>query len=94
MGLALDDNGNILYNSETGLVKEKYGNELLVQNAMCELRCEQNEYSIEESYGRNPLVWKLPTGVQDKLVDTKRVVEKHITVKSIEFKDERILIEV
>jgi len=94
MALKLSDDGDILYDETTGLVKEVTGNALSVQNAMCELRCEQGLYFADENYGRSVLVWKLPTGIADKLIDTKRVVEKHITVKTIQWKDERILIEV
>jgi len=94
MGLALSDDGDILYDETTGLVKEVTGSRLAVQNAMCELRCEQGLYFADENYGRSVLVWKLPTGVADKLIDARRVVEKYITVKTIEYKDERILIEV
>lgn len=94
MALKLSDDGDILYDETTGLVREVTGNTLSVQNAMCELRCEQGLYFADENYGRSVLVWKLPTGIADKLIDTKRVVEKHITVKTIQWKDERILIEV
>lgn len=94
MSLALSDDGDILFSETTGLVKEIAGDPLLVQNAMCELRCEQGQYFADADYGRSPLVWKLPTGIADKLIDAKRVVEKSITPKTIEFKDERIVIEV
>lgn len=94
MGLKLTDSGDIAYDTTTGLVEQVDGAALEAQNALCELRCEQGQYFADENYGRSPLVWKLPTGIADKLVDVKRVVEKHLTVKTIEFKNERILIEV
>lgn len=86
MGLALSDDGDILYSETTGLVKEIDGNPLLVQNAMCELRCEQGQYFADANYGRSVIVWKLPTGIADKLIDVKRVIEKSIPVKTIEWK--------
>jgi len=94
MALKLSDDGDILFDETTGLAKEVTGSQLSVQNAMCELRCEQGLYFADENYGRSLLVWKLPTGKADKLIDAKRVVEKHITVKTIDWKDDRILIEV
>lgn len=94
MGLALSDEGDILYSTDTGLVKQVFGDALEVQNALCELRCEQGLYFADENYGRSVLIWKFPTGIADKLIDTKRVVEKHITVKTIDFKDDRIVVEV
>lgn len=83
MGLKLSDDGDIVYDETTRVVKEVFGDALAAQNALCELRCEQGLYFADENYGRSTLVWKLPTSRIDKLVDVKRVVEKSLPVKTI-----------
>jgi len=77
MGFALDDNGRIMVDSSTGLAKQVYDFDLLEQDARSECRCEQQGWFADSDYGRNPLVWKLPTGQSDKIADIKRIVTKY-----------------
>lgn len=83
MGLALDDDGTILFNDETGLSKQRYGQELLEQDARSECRCEQDTYFADVFYGRSPFAWKLSPLQSDRVADVKRIVTKYYEPASI-----------
>lgn len=83
MAIKLDGNGDIVLNSSTGLSVQVSGIDSLEQDAMSECRCEQQGWFADDTYGRNPLVWKLPTTNSDKVADIKRIVTKYYTPQSI-----------
>ena len=83
MAIKIDSYGNIITNEETGFIEQVTGQESLEQDAMAECRCEQGGWFADETYGRNPLVWKLPTSDSDKVVDIKRIVLKYYIPQSI-----------
>lgn len=83
MAIKLDGNGDIVLNELTGLSVQVTGIFSLEQDAMSECRCEQQGWFADETYGRNPLVWKLPTSDSDKVADIKRIVTKYYQTQSI-----------
>lgn len=83
MGLALDDDGNILFDGETGLSLQREGRALLEQDARSECRCEQYTYFVDQYFGRNPLVWKLSQVAGDHVADIKTIVTKYYEPYSI-----------
>jgi len=83
MAIKLDGNGDIVLDPVTGLSVQVTGLESLEQDAMSECRCEQQGWFADLTYGRNPLVWKLPTTNSDKVVDIKRIVTKYYQPQSI-----------
>ena len=83
MGLALDDDGNILFDADTGLSLQREGQALLEQDARSECRCEQSTYFADLFYGRNPLVWKLSQVPGDRVADIKNIVTKYYEPQSI-----------
>jgi len=83
MAIKLDGNGDIVLNSSTGRSVQVSGLESLEQDAMSECRCEQQGWFADDTYGRNPLVWKLPTSNNDKVADIKRIVTKYYQPQSI-----------
>ena len=83
MAIKIDSNGDIVINSTTGLSEQVSGIESLEQDAMSECRCEQQGWFADDTYGRNPLCWKLPTSNSDKVADIKRIVQKYYQPSSI-----------
>ena len=83
MAIKLDGNGDIVLDSVTGFSVQVTGQDSLEQDAMSECRCEQQGWFADDTYGRNPLVWKLPTTNNDKVADIKRIVTKYYTPQSI-----------
>lgn len=83
MGLALDDDGTILFDAETGLSKQRTGQALLEQDARSECRCEQGTYFADAFYGRSPFAWKLSPRDSDRIADIKRIVTKYYEPSSI-----------
>ena len=83
MAIKLDGNGDIVLNSSTGLSVQVSGIDSLEQDAMSECCCEQQGWFADDTFGRNPLVWKLATTDSDKVADIKRIVTKYYTPQSI-----------
>lgn len=83
MAIQLNGDGDIILDPITGLSVQVSGIESLEQDAMSECRCEQQGWFADETYGRNPLVWKLPTTDNDKVADIKRIVTKYYQPQSI-----------
>jgi hypothetical protein len=83
MALSIDANGDIVLDPTTGLSAQVTGMQSLEQDAMSECRCEQGGWFADETYGRNPLVWKLQTSNNDKVTDIKRIVTKYYQPSSI-----------
>jgi hypothetical protein len=83
MALQLDGNGDIVLDPVTGLSAQVYDLQSLEQDAASECRCEQQGWFADDTYGRNPLVWKLPTTDSDKVADIKRIVTKYYQPTSI-----------
>jgi len=83
MAMKIDGNGDIVLNPVTGLSVQVSGIESLEQDAMSECRCEQQSYFADETYGRNPLVWKLQTSASDRVADIKRIVTKYYQPQTI-----------
>ena len=88
MGLALNNSGQIIINSTTGLSKQVSGFAALEQDARSECRCEQQGWFADPTYGRNPLVWKLPTTQTDKVSDIKNIVSKYYQPRTITANDD------
>ena len=82
MAIKLDSDGNIVVD-DNGVLVQVTGQSLLEQNAMSEMRCEQQSYFADDEYGRNPLVWKVATGQADRIADIKRIVTKYYQPTSI-----------
>jgi hypothetical protein len=85
MAIKLDGNGDVVLNPSTGLSVQVSGRASLEQDAMSECRCEQQGWFADDTYGRNPLVWKLPTSNNDKVADIKRIVTKYYQPQSIAY---------
>ena len=83
MAIQIDSNGDIILDATTGLSVQVSGFQSLEQDAMSEIRCEQQSYFADDTYGRNPLVWKLPTNNSDKIADIKRIVTKYYQPQNI-----------
>lgn len=83
MAFKVDNNGDIVVNPNTGLSVQVEGVLSLEQDAMSECRCEQQSWFADDTYGRNPLVWKLPTSMNDKVADIKRIITKYYQPESI-----------
>jgi hypothetical protein len=84
MAFKLNDNGEIQFDETTGLSLQIYDYQSLEQDARSECRCVQNTYFADSAYGRNPLVWNLPTKHADRIADINRIVNKYVTPVSIE----------
>jgi hypothetical protein len=87
MAFMLDGDGNILVDATTGLSKQVTGLQSLEQDAMSECRCEQGGNFTDETYGRNPLVWKLSQSSADRVADVKRIVTKYYNPYSITYEN-------
>jgi hypothetical protein len=85
MAFQLDTDGNILVDSVTGLSKQVTGFASLKQDAISECRCEQGGNFADSTFGRSPLVWKLPSSNTDKVSDIKRIVTKYYNPYSITY---------
>jgi len=83
MAIKIDANGDIVIDPATGLSVQVTGLQSLEQDAMSECRVEQQSWFADDTYGRNPLVWKLPTSQSDKVADIKRIVQKYYQPQSI-----------
>lgn len=84
MAMKLSDNGEIQFDSTTGLSVQISGYKSLEQDARSECRCVQNTYFADATFGRNPLVWNLSAQVADRIADINRIVNKYVTPRSIE----------
>lgn len=82
MAMRLDSDGNIVVD-DNGVLMQVTGQSLLEQNAMAELRSEQQQYFADDEYGRNPLCWKIATGQADRIADIKRIITKYYQPQSI-----------
>ena len=85
MAFQLDTDGNIIFDTATGLSKQVSGLASLQQDAISECRCEQGGNFADSTYGRDPLVWKLSQKNADKINDIKRIVTKYYTPYSISY---------
>ncbi|HNX82680.1 MAG TPA: hypothetical protein PKL77_11115 [Candidatus Omnitrophota bacterium] len=85
MAFQLDTDGNIVFDTVTGLSKQVSGLQSLEQDAISECRCEQGGNFADATYGRDPLVWKLSQKNADKINDIKRIVTKYYTPYSISY---------
>lgn len=83
MAIKIDANGDIVIDPVTGLSVQVTGLQSLEQDAMSECRVEQQSWFADDTYGRNPLCWKLPTSQSDKVADIKRIVTKYYQPQSI-----------
>jgi hypothetical protein len=83
MSISLDGNGDINIDPVTGLSMQVTDLQSLEEQAMSECRCEEQGWFADDTYGRNPLVWKLPTTDNDKVADIKRIVTKYYQPSSI-----------
>jgi len=84
MPIALTDNGNFLL---------KDGKLTAAQNPplqyfKSEVRCIQETYAVDPTFGRNVLVWNLSQSVGDRCSDLYRIGEKYMPVKSVTYDSE------
>lgn len=78
--IALDDNGNFLFN-ENGLLEETaYPDQ---QNAKAECRCMQGEWVVDPLYGKNILIWELSSSPNDRCNDLFIICSKYFAVRSV-----------
>lgn len=85
MPIALDDNGNFLL-GDNGNLSESQNPPL--QYFKSEVRCIQETYAVDTTYGRNVLVWNLSQSVGDRCSDLYRIGEKYMPVKSVTYSNE------
>ena len=78
--IALDDNGNFLFNENGYLEETEYPEE---QNAKAECRCNQGEWEVDPLYGKNILIWELSSSESDRCNDLFRICSKYFPVQSI-----------
>lgn len=50
-----------------------------------EVRCQQNTYTPDTTYGRNPIVWSLSQSPNDRIDDLIRIGQKYLVVKAVTF---------
>lgn len=87
MAFKIDSDGNIVFDTTTGLAVQVTGLASLEQDAMSECRCEQGGNFADGTYGRNPLVWKLSQSSADRIADIKRIVTKYYNPYSISYEN-------
>ena len=83
--IGLDDNGNFLTDINGHLAMS--ANPPL-QNFKSEVRCIQQTYFIDETYGRNVLVWTLSQSPSDRCGDLYRIGQKYMAVQSVTYNSE------
>lgn len=84
MPIALTDNGN--FETKNGRLTTAQNPPL--QYFKSEVRCIQETYEIDPTFGRNVLVWNLGQSVQDRCADLYRIGEKYMPVKSVFYESE------
>jgi hypothetical protein len=92
MAFKIDSDGNIVFDTVTGLAVQVSGLTSLGQDAMSECRCEQGGNFADDTYGRNPLVWKLSQSSADRIADIKRIVTKYYNPYSITYENGTITV--
>ena len=78
--IALDDNGNFLFNENGLLATTNYPSQ---QNAKAECRCMQGEWSVDILYGKNFLIWELSSSPNDRCNDLFAICSKYFGVRSV-----------
>jgi hypothetical protein len=81
MAIALTDNGNFLLKDGRLTTAQNPA----FQNYKSEVRCIQETYPVDRTFGRNVLVWNLSQSVQDRCNDLFRIGEKYLPVKSVTY---------
>lgn len=84
MAIALTDNGN--FDVKDGRLTRAQNPPL--QNFKSEVRCIQETYPVNPTFGRNVLVWELSQSPQDRCADIFRIGEKYMPVKSVFYETE------
>jgi hypothetical protein len=85
MAIALTDDGNFL--TKNGRLTTAQNPPF--QNYKSEVRCIQNTYPPDLTFGRNTLVWTLSQSVRDRCADLVRIGDKYLPVKSVTYNTER-----
>lgn len=80
--IGLTDNGNFLTDSNGRLLRSPNPP---LQNFKSEVRCIQQSYFFDETFGRNVLVWTLGQSISDRIEDLYRIGTKYIPVQSITY---------
>jgi hypothetical protein len=83
--IGLDDNGNFLVDSNGRLLPSPNPP---LQNFKSEVRCIQQTYAIDETYGRNVLVWTLGQSVSDRISDLYRIGLKYMPVQTVTYSEQ------
>ncbi len=78
--IALDDNGNFLFNENGLLATTAYPAE---QNAKAEIRCMQGEWIVDPLYGKNFLIWELSSSPNDRCNDLFSICLKYFAVRAV-----------
>ena len=84
MPIALTDNGN--FDTRNGRLTQAQNPPL--QYYKSEVRCIQETYAVDRTFGRNVLVWNLSQSVSDRAADLLRIGEKYMPVKSVTYNSE------
>lgn len=83
MPIALTDNGNFLL--KDGKLTQAQNPPL--QYFKSEVRCIQETYAVDRTFGRNVLVWNLSQSPSDRCADLTRIGEKYMPVKSVTYNE-------
>lgn len=78
--LALDNNGNFVVDTSNHLTATSVP---LEQNFKSEVRCIQETWVPDSTFGRNTLVWTLSQSISDRCLDLTRIGTKYMTVQSV-----------
>ena len=83
--IAIDDNGNFEIDSSNHL---KAAKNPPAQNLKAEVRCIQDTWTPDPTFGRNTLLWTLSQSVGDRCSDLIRIGQKYMTVNSVSYNAE------
>jgi len=78
--IALDDNGNFVVDANNHLTAVAVPAQ---QNFKAEVRCIQQTWIPDPTFGRNVLIWTLSQSPSDRCADLSRIGTKYMTVNSV-----------
>ena len=82
--IGLTDNGNFAI--KNGRLTTAQNPPL--QNFKSEVRCIQETYAVDRTFGRNVLVWNISQSPSDRCADLLRIGQKYMPVKSVVYNRE------
>lgn len=78
--IAIDDNGNFITDAANHLTSVAVPAQ---QNFKAEVRCIQDTWAPDPTFGRNVLIWTLSQSPSDRCEDLTRIGLKYMTVNSV-----------